>query len=164
MGDVKALITHQMFGAKETIRARCSQEKETKGKRKYWIFWLSNLVQDLDQVCRFLLKAFCLTSLTWAPRWVAMECARVCVCGGGRSSRGGWSKRQHFGVKLKKKEKNATLLKAFKGLWEGEEVSAVAFLWKRYFPLQNKTRTDNRFPKKPVSVILGERCASPPNV
>lgn len=29
---------------------------------------------------------------------------------------------------LKKKKKNATLLKAFKGLWEGEEVSAVAFL------------------------------------
>lgn len=36
-------------------------------------------MQDLDQVCRFLLKAFCLTSLTWAPRWVAMGCARVCV-------------------------------------------------------------------------------------
>lgn len=31
-----------------------------------------------------------------------------------------------------------TLLKAFKGIWEGEEVSAVAFLWKRYFP-HNKT-------------------------
>lgn len=65
---------------------------------------------------------------------------------------------------FKKKKKNATRLKAFKGLWEGEEVSAVAFLWKRYFPLQNKTRTDNRFPKKPVSVTVGERCASPPNV
>lgn len=34
MGDVKALITHQMFGAKETIRARCSQEKEKKRKKK----------------------------------------------------------------------------------------------------------------------------------
>lgn len=27
-----------------------------------------------------------------------------------------------------KKKKKVTLLKAFKGLWEGEEVSAVAFL------------------------------------
>lgn len=34
MGDVKALITHQMFGAKETMRACCSQEKEKKKKRK----------------------------------------------------------------------------------------------------------------------------------
>lgn len=31
---IKALITHQMFGAKETIRARCSQEKEKKRKKK----------------------------------------------------------------------------------------------------------------------------------
>lgn len=30
--------------------------------------------------------------------------------------------------KKKFKKKKATLLKAFKGLWEGEEVSAVAFL------------------------------------
>lgn len=35
MGDVKALITHQMFGAKETIRARCSQEKENIGYSDY---------------------------------------------------------------------------------------------------------------------------------
>lgn len=34
MGDVKALITHQMFGAKETIRARCSQEKEKKKEKE----------------------------------------------------------------------------------------------------------------------------------
>lgn len=30
--------------------------------------------------------------------------------------------------KKKNLKKKATLLKAFKGLWEGEEVSAVAFL------------------------------------
>lgn len=34
MGDVKALITHQMFGAKETIRAHCSQEKEKKKEKE----------------------------------------------------------------------------------------------------------------------------------
>lgn len=134
MGDVKALITHQMFGAKETIRARCSQEKEKKGKRKYWIFWLSNLVQDLDQVCRFLLKAFCLTSLTWAPRWVAMGCARVCVCGGGRSSRGGWSKRQHFGVKLKKKKKKCDSSKSIQRALGGGGGQRGGIFMKAIFP------------------------------
>lgn len=34
-----------------------------------------------------------------------MGCACVCVCGGCRSSRGGRSKRKHFGVELKKIKK-----------------------------------------------------------
>lgn len=162
MGDVKALITHQMFGAKEIIRECCFLEKEKKGKRKYRIFWLSNLVLDPDQVCRFLLKAFCLTSLAWALRWVAMGCACVSVEAVAVAEVA--EVKENILESSLKKKKKVTLLKAFKGLWEGEEVSAVAFLWKRYFPLQNKTRTDNCFPKKPVSVTLGERCASPPNV
>lgn len=58
MGDVKALISHQMFGA-EQVATVCGFLEE-----KYWVFSPSNLVLDPGPGSWISLKAFCLTSLT----------------------------------------------------------------------------------------------------
>lgn len=48
MGDVKALINHQMFGAEEIATLRDFLQE------KYWVFSLSNLVLDPGQDHGFL--------------------------------------------------------------------------------------------------------------
>lgn len=82
MRDVKALISHQMFGAKEILTECGFPEKE-----KYWIFKVPNLVQDPARFTGF--SKSILLDKPYLDTEVGGNGMYMYVCGGGRASGGG---------------------------------------------------------------------------
>lgn len=148
MGDVKALITHQMSESKEINSLLLSQ------KEKCRIF---NLVLDPELRWQVSVKAFCLTSWTWAPRRAAV----LCTCVSTEAVVAAEVAELEVKTRIWRGVGSCDSSKSIQDICGGGGGQHSSICMKAIFsPHRTKAERTNALPKRPAALTPGEGCES----